>query len=69
MKTNMKKEYALQYIINAMSLRSPQTKSLVFFADYLEGNAGKKVLERMKRSNRGPVSDIEEATKQYTQIL
>ena len=44
----MKREQALQYITNTMSLRTPQEKSLVFFADYLEGEAGKKVIERMK---------------------
>lgn len=65
----MKKEQALQYITNAMSLRTPQEKSLVLFADYLEGDAGKKVLARMKRENRGSVSDIEEAAKEYTQTI
>ncbi len=65
----MKKEQALQYIINAMSLRTPQEKSLVLFADYLEGDSGKKVLARMKRETRGSVSDIEGATKIYTQTI
>ena len=32
-----------------MSLRTPQEKSLVLFADYLESNSGNKVLTRMKR--------------------
>ena len=42
MKNNYEKEQALQYITNAMSLRTPQEKSLVFFAEYLESEAGKK---------------------------
>ena len=54
----MKKEQALQYITNAMSLRTPQEKSLLFFADYLESDAGKKVSARMQRENRGGVGDI-----------
>lgn len=49
-----------------MSLRSPQEKSLVFFADYLEGDVGKKVLARMKIENRGGIEEIEVATKEYT---
>ena len=61
----MNKTQALQYIINAMSLRTPQEKSLVLFADYLESNAGKKVLARMKRENRRNVNDIEVMTKEY----
>ena len=52
-----------------MSLRSPQEKSLVFFADYLEGEAGKKVLARMIRQNRGDVNEIEESTKAYAQTM
>jgi len=66
---NMNKEHALQYITNAMSLRTPQVKSLVLFADYLESEAGKKVLARMKRENRGSVDAIETGTKEYTQTI
>lgn len=62
----MKKEHALQYITNAMSLRTPQEKSLVLFADYLESSAGKMVLARMSQKNSEKVSDIETATKGYT---
>jgi type III restriction enzyme len=65
----MKKEQALQYITNAMSLRTPQEKSLVFFADYLESEAGKKVIARMKRENRDSLSDIELKTKDHTEII
>lgn len=65
----MKKEQALQYITNAMSLRTPQEKSLVFFADYLESEAGKKVIARMKRENRDSLNDIELKTKDYTEII
>lgn len=69
MKFNMKKEQALQYITNAMSLRTPQEKSLIFFAEYLESEAGKKVLARMKKDTRGNVQDIETITKDYTQTI
>jgi len=65
----MNKAHALQYITNAMSLRTPQEKSLVLFADYLESEAGKKVLARMKRENRGNVTDIESITKDYSQTI
>lgn len=68
-KHNMNKAQALQYITNAMSLRTPQEKSLVLFADYLESEAGKKVLTRMKRGNRGSVTDIETMTKDYAQTI
>jgi len=65
----MNKAQALQYIINAMSLRTPQQKSLVLFADYLESEVGKKMLARMKRENRKGLSDIESATKNYTKTI
>ena len=65
----MNRDQALQYIINAMSLRTPQEKSLVLFADYLESSAGRKVLARMKRENRGNVNDIEVMTKEYSQAV
>ncbi|OGJ62492.1 hypothetical protein A3A67_04430 [Candidatus Peribacteria bacterium RIFCSPLOWO2_01_FULL_51_18] len=65
----MHKAHALQYITNAMSLRAPQEKSLKLFADYLESDAGKKVLSRMKPESRGSVSDIELVTKGYAQTI
>ncbi len=65
----MNKTQALQYITNAMSLRTPQEKSLVLFADYLESSAGKKVLARMKRENRGSVTNLEADTKEYAQTI
>ena len=68
-KTNMNKEHALQYITNAMSLRTPQEKSLVFFAEYLESEVGAKVLARMTRQKRGDVASIEEATRAYTHTV
>lgn len=68
-KTNMNKEHALQYIGNTMSLRTPQAKSLVLFADYLESEAGKKALARMKRENRGSVGGVEAATREYAQTV
>ncbi|MHB8842904.1 MAG: hypothetical protein ACYC56_14150, partial [Candidatus Aquicultor sp.] len=61
----MSKEQALQYITNAMSLRTPQAKSLELFADYLESDAGKLVLERMQRESRNGVETIEEQTRSY----
>ena len=64
----MNKEHALQYITNTMSLRTPQEKSLVFFAEYLESETGKKVLARMK-SGRRNISEIEEATREYTRTI
>lgn len=68
-KNNMNKNQALHYLINAMSLRTPQEKSLVLFADYLESNSGKKVLARMKREHRGNVIEIEAITKEYAQTI
>ncbi len=65
----MKKEQALQYITNALSLRAPQEKSLVFFADYLESKAGKKVIERMKRDVRVNIGEIEIATREYSNAI
>ena len=65
----MKREQALQYITNAMSLRTPQEKSLVFFSDYLEGDAGKKVLARMQGKDHESVEDIEVATREYTRTI
>ncbi len=62
----MKKEQALQYITNAMSLRTPQEKSLVFFADYLESTAGRKVLARMKNKSEINITEIERATTEFT---
>lgn len=52
-----------------MSLRMPQEKSLVLFADYLESETGRKVLARMKRGDRGNLADIESTTKEYTQTV
>ena len=65
----MNKAQALQYITNAMSLRTPQQKSLVLFADYLESAAGQKILARMKRGNRGGLSSVEAATKDYARTI
>lgn len=65
----MNKAHALQYITNAMSLRAPQEKSLVLFADYLESDAGKKVLARMKQEKRVEMSGIEVETKNYAQAI
>ena len=65
----MSPDQALQYISNAMSLRTPQQKSLVLFADYLESDVGKKVLARLKRENRSHLSEVEAATKNYSQSI
>ncbi|MBF0216130.1 MAG: DEAD/DEAH box helicase family protein [Candidatus Omnitrophica bacterium] len=63
----MNKDQALQYITNAMSLRTPQAKSLMLFAEYLESVAGQQVISRRKRENRGNTGDVETVTKQYVQ--
>lgn len=68
-KNNMNKAHALQYITNAMSLRTPQERSLILFADYLESESGNKVLARMKQEERRNVGDIEIATKAYAQTV
>ncbi len=47
-----------------MSLRTPQEKSLNLFAEYLESEAGKKVLARME-GHGGNVSAIEDVTREY----
>jgi len=65
----MNKDRALQYIINTMSLRAPQAKSLTLFSEYLESDAGRHVISRRKRENRGNVGSIEAATKQYAQSV
>lgn len=52
-----------------MSLRAPQQKSLVLFADYLESDAGKKVLTRVQRQNRQRLSDVETATRNYARTI
>ncbi len=64
----MNKEHALQYITNSMSLRTPQEKSLILFAEYLESETGQKVLARMK-GDRGSVGAIEETTREYTHTV
>jgi type III restriction enzyme len=65
----MNHSHALQYIINQMNLRAPQQKSLTFFADYLQSDAGKKVLARVKGEDRGELSDVEAATKNYARNI
>lgn len=65
----MNKEHALQYITNAMSLRTPQEKSLILFADYLESATGLKVLARMKGEARRSVHDIEKETQEYAHTI
>lgn len=63
----MEKKQALQYISNAMSLRSPQEKSLVLFSEYLETDAGKKILARIGHEQKESLSNIENETKLYTE--
>src|SRR6185312_5394735 len=60
----MNKDQALQYLTNTMSLRTPQEKSLVLFSDYLESEAGKKLIQRLKNKEMNSVSDIETSTKE-----
>ena len=64
----MNKEHALQYITNTMSLRTPQEKSLVLFAEYLESETGKKVLARMS-GDRVNVGELEGSTREYTHTV
>jgi type III restriction enzyme len=64
----MNKEHALQYITNTMSLRTPQEKSLVLFAEYLESETGKKVLARM-RGARVNVGELEGSTREYAHTV
>ncbi len=59
---------ALQYIINAMSLRTPQAQSLVLFSEYLESDAGQMMLTRLNREHRGSCANIENATKAYVEL-
>ncbi len=61
----MRPEEALKYLGGAMSLREPQRKSLELFASYLQSPAGQKVLARMKRSERGDVSELLIESKAY----
>lgn len=65
----MPSDQAVQYITNAMNLRVPQQKSLNLFAEYLVSEAGKKILSRLNRENRGNLRDVETATKDYTQTI
>ena len=62
----MKKNNALQYITNAMSLRAPLEKSLILFSEYLESEAGKLVLARIGHESVGTLSLIEKAAQEYT---
>lgn len=60
----MNKDQALQYIVNSMSLRVPQEKSLVLFSDYLESDAGKNLILRLKSKEANSVLDLEKSTKE-----
>lgn len=65
----MKKELALDYISNSMSLRAPQEKSLRLFADYLDSPAGINLINTLKRQERNPTDYIEKTAIDYfTQI-
>ncbi len=61
----MKPEEAIKYINGAMSLRSPQFKSLELFADYLKSTAGQKLLVRVKKETRGNTAEILKESKEY----
>jgi type III restriction enzyme len=65
----MNKDQALQYITNTMSLRAPQQKSLALFANYLESDAGRKVLARVKREKRGDLGDVEASARNYSRTI
>lgn len=59
----MKKDTAINYIANSMSLRTPQRKSLTLFVDYLESKVGKKILVR-KNTNEN-LNEIQKETLSY----
>ncbi|MCX6717301.1 MAG: DEAD/DEAH box helicase family protein [Candidatus Taylorbacteria bacterium] len=61
----MKPAQALKYINNAMSLRTPQFKSLELFADYLQSPAGQRLLARVKKETRGNLAEILKESKEY----
>jgi type III restriction enzyme len=61
----MKPEEALKYINGAMSLRAPQAKSLELFANYLQSQAGQKLLARMKKETRGDIKELLQESKEY----
>jgi len=61
----MNKENALNYIINAMSLRTPQEKSLRIFANYLDSPAGTKLLNLLKKSSREPLNNLKDESIKY----
>lgn len=61
----MQPKEALKYITGAMSLRTPQIKSLKLFADYLQSESGQMVLARMKKETRGNTSEILIQSKEY----
>lgn len=63
----MTKQQALQYITNAMSLRTPQEKSLALFSEYLESDAGQMILARINPEKRGGSTNIEKAAKDFTE--
>ena len=65
----MKPEEAIKYINNAMSLRSPQAKSLDLFANYLQSPAGQKLLARMKKETRGNTAEILRESKEYFKAI
>lgn len=65
----MNKLQALQYLINSMSLRAPQEKSLRLFSDYLDSYAGKIMLARLNRETSKPVTEIETKTSNYAESI
>jgi type III restriction enzyme len=58
MKMMMNKTQAIQYLINTMSLRAPQSRSLILFADYLENKAGTQILNRQKDKIEMPALEL-----------
>jgi type III restriction enzyme len=65
----MNPQEAIKYINGAMSLRAPQAKSLELFANYLQSQAGQKLLARMKKETRGDTSEILVESKKYFDII
>jgi len=63
----MNKIEATQYLINTMSLRTPQSRSLALFADYLENDVGEKILKR--RNNKIDMPTLELDTRTYAKNI
>jgi type III restriction enzyme len=48
-----------------MQLRTPQARSLTLFADYLESDAGKRLIGSLRKSERLPKDELEAEARSY----